>query len=81
MKTHSQAMPSFAQGYGAAGQRTPNGACGKQSDIDGQPEGGLAGKPGIKAFAPTAATDVVRVCHPAAGCVAGFWTAPKAIRG
>src|SRR5256885_15745696 len=31
-------------------ERTPNGACGKQRDIDGQPEGGLAGKPCIKAF-------------------------------
>jgi len=29
-------------------QRTPNGACGKQCDIDGEPEGGPAGKPGIK---------------------------------
>jgi len=29
---------------------TPNGACGKQRDIDEQPAGGLAGKPGIKAF-------------------------------
>src|SRR5687768_9928962 len=30
-------------------ERTPNGACGKQCDIDGQPEGGMAGKPSIKA--------------------------------
>jgi len=29
---------------------TPNGACGKQRDIDEQPAGGLAGKPGIKVF-------------------------------
>jgi len=32
-------------------ERTPNGACGKQCDMDGQPEGGLAGKPGIKLLA------------------------------